>query len=60
MHHLNKPRETFFQQNSGVDNRIPIRSIAFLDAMIKVNNMIIVSPGMYYKKQGTANEFVGG
>ncbi len=60
MHHLNKPRETFFQQNSGVDNRIPIRSIAFLDAMIKVNNMIIVSPGMYYTKQGTANEFVGG
>lgn len=60
MHHLNKPRETFFQQNSGVDNRIPIRSIAFLDAMIKVNNMIIVSPGIYYTKQGTANEFVGG
>ena len=60
MHHLNKPRETFFQQNSGIDNRIPIRSIAFLDAMIKVNNMIIVSPGIYYTKQGTANEFVGG
>lgn len=60
MHHLNKPRESFFQQNSGVDNRIPVRSIGFLDAMIKVNNMIIVSPGIYYTKQGTANEFVGG
>lgn len=60
MHHLNRPRETFFQQSSGIDNRIPIRSIAFLDAMVKVNNVVIVSPGVYYTKQGTANEFVGG
>lgn len=60
MHHLNKPKESFFQQNSGVDSRIPVRSIGFLDAMVKVNSMIIVSPGIYFTKQGTASEFVGG
>jgi len=60
MHHLNKPKESFFQQNSGVENTIPIRSIAFLDAMFKVNDMVIVSPGFYYTKQANASEFVGG
>jgi type IX secretion system PorP/SprF family membrane protein len=60
MHHLNKPTESFFQQSNGIDNRIPIRSIAFLDAMIKVSDMVIVSPGLYYTKQATASEFVGG
>jgi hypothetical protein len=28
--------------------------------MIKVNDMVIVSPGLYYTKQATASEFVGG
>jgi type IX secretion system PorP/SprF family membrane protein len=60
MHHLNRPTESFFQQNNGLDNRVPVRSIAFLDAMVKVNDRVIVSPGVYFTNQGNANEFVGG
>ena len=60
MHHLNKPKESFFQQSNGVENTIPIRSIAFLDAMFKLNDLVILSPGMYFTKQAGAAEFVGG
>ncbi|MEY3059953.1 MAG: hypothetical protein RL000_1305 [Bacteroidota bacterium] len=41
MHHLNRPTESFFQQSNGIDNRIPVRSIAFLDAMFKLNDMVV-------------------
>ena len=60
MHHLNRPTESFFQQSNGIDNRIPVRSIAFLDAMFKLNDMVIFSPGIYFTKQANATELVGG
>lgn len=60
VHHLNKPKETFFALIPGYDNRIKPRSIFFADAMIKVNNQVIISPGIYYSRQAAASEFVGG
>ena len=60
LHHLNKPVESFFLDSSGHDNQIKPRSIFFADAMIKINDRIILSPSMYYTRQAKSSEFVGG
>jgi type IX secretion system PorP/SprF family membrane protein len=60
VHHVNKPRESFFADASGYDNRISQRSIFFADAMIKMNDWVILSPSMYYTSQAKASEFVIG
>ncbi|MEY3432428.1 MAG: hypothetical protein RL131_364 [Bacteroidota bacterium] len=60
VHHLNRPSESFFGDIPGYDNTIQPRSIFFADAMIKINNSIIVSPSLYYTQQAKAAEFVGG
>ncbi len=60
MHHLNKPKETFFVPASGYDNTISPRAIFFADAVLKLNNRVIMTPSMYYSKQAKATEFVGG
>lgn len=60
VHHLNRPRETFFGSIPGYDNRIQPRSILFADAVFKVNNSIILSPAIYYSRQANATELNGG
>jgi len=60
VHHINKPEETFFTPVSGYDNTIAPRSIFFADAVVKLNNSVILTPSMYYSKQAMATEFVGG
>lgn len=60
MHHLNSPKETFFATGNGYDNTIAPRSIFFVDAVVKVNDRVIVSPAMYVTKQSKSTEFVGG
>jgi type IX secretion system PorP/SprF family membrane protein len=61
IHHLNRPRESFFTQDAaGVDSRIAPRYIAFANASIKLNEMVIVNPMAYYTRQATASELVGG
>ncbi len=59
IHHVNKPRETFFKDDTE-DGLIPMRHIAFANAMIKVAPNAILSPGMYYTNQAGASELVGG
>lgn len=54
MHHLNRPRESFFNERAGYDNRISPRYIAFADAMIKINNQWILSPGGFFTTQAKA------
>lgn len=59
IHHVNKPKETFF--NDGSENGIiPMRHIAFVNAILKVNDRVIIQPNIYYSNQAKASEIVGG
>ena len=60
MHHLNRPKETFFAEKPDYDNRISPRYIAFADAMIKLNDQWIISPGGYFTMQAKAMELALG
>jgi type IX secretion system PorP/SprF family membrane protein len=59
VHHINRPRETFFAE-TGFDNRLSPRYIGFVNASVKLNEQVIVSPMAYYTNQATASELVGG
>jgi type IX secretion system PorP/SprF family membrane protein len=60
IHHLNRPKETFFNATPGFDNRLAPRYIGFVNAAIKLNDMVIVNPMVYYTQQAKANELVAG
>jgi type IX secretion system PorP/SprF family membrane protein len=59
IHHVNKPKETFYGDNSefGV---IPMRHIGFINAILKVNERVIISPNIYFSTQVKATEIAGG
>ncbi len=59
IHHVNKPRESFFadKTNNGI---IPMRHIGFVNAILKVNPSLIVSPNIFYTNQANASELVAG
>ncbi len=59
VHHLNRPRETFFSETN-FDNRLSMRYIGFLNASIKLNDQVILNPMGYYTSQATANEWLIG
>lgn len=58
--HVNRARESFFNATAGLDNRIPVRHNAFLNASIKLNEQWIVNPNVYFSTQARAHEIVGG
>jgi type IX secretion system PorP/SprF family membrane protein len=60
MLHVNRPTESFFLSTNAQDNRLKVRSIFFADAMIKLNERLIISPSLYYTTQAKASEFVAG
>jgi hypothetical protein len=60
VHHVNRPRESFFTSSPGYDTRLSPRYIAFLNGSFKVNEMLIVNPMAYYTRQAEASELVGG
>ncbi|RYY49464.1 MAG: type IX secretion system membrane protein PorP/SprF, partial [Chitinophagaceae bacterium] len=57
--HVNKPRETFYADKtaSGI---IPMRHIAFANAILKVHEKVILSPNAYFSIQSKATEIMGG
>lgn len=59
IHHVNKPKESFFADDtqSGI---IPMRHIGFVDAILKVNDRVIINPNIYYTNQAKASEFMLG
>lgn len=59
IHHVNQPKETFFDPKTA-DGRISMRHIGFLNALLKVNDRIILNPGVYYTNQAGAFELNGG
>ena len=60
VHHINRPRETFFNASPTYDNRIARRYIFFADAMVKVSDRVILSPGAYFSTQAKATELMAG
>lgn len=60
IHHINRPKETFFSSNDGFDNRIAQRYIGFVNASIKLNDQVIINPMGYYSLQAKASELVLG
>ena len=58
--HVNKPRESFFDSQQGVDNRIAVRYTGFLNGSFMVNDRVIVNPNIYASLQAKSYEIVGG
>jgi type IX secretion system PorP/SprF family membrane protein len=56
IHHINKPRETFYNT---LDQIAP-RYIGFLNASLKMTDRIILNPMVYYARQTTASETMVG
>lgn len=58
--HVNKPRESFFNQSAGIDNRLAIRHTGFLNGSFLVNRQWLINPNIYYTTQAKSFELVGG
>ena len=59
-HHVNRARESFFNSTAGVDNRIAVRHIGFLNGSFLVNNQWLVNPNIYFTTQAKSFEMVAG
>ena len=57
--HVNRPRETFFDDKT-TDGRIPMRQTGFVNAILKVNDRVIVNPNAYFSTQAKSTELVFG
>lgn len=58
--HINRPRESFFNAQPGIDNRIPMRHTAFINGSFKLNDQWIVNPNTYFSIQAKSYEWVLG
>lgn len=59
IHHVNRPQETFFSATPD-SSTIPMRHIGFINALLKVNDRVIINPNIYYTNQAKSSEFVLG
>lgn len=59
IHHVNSPQETFFSEVAD-SSKIAMRHIGFLNALLKVNDRVILNPSMYYTNQAKSSEFMLG
>ncbi len=57
--HVNRPKETFFNDNT-TDGRIPMRHTGFVNAILKLNDRVIVNPNAYFSMKAKARELVVG
>lgn len=57
--HVNRPRETFFADATN-QGRVPFRQSAFINAILKVNDRLIVNPNAYFTTQAKATDLVFG
>lgn len=59
IHHVNKPKESFFndQTTTGI---IPMRHIAFVNAILKVHERVIINPNIFYSNQQGSSDLIGG
>jgi type IX secretion system PorP/SprF family membrane protein len=59
IHHVNRPQETFFSESPD-SSRIPMRHIAFINALLKVNDRVIINPNAYFTTQAKSHELMIG
>ncbi len=59
INHINRPKESFFA-SSVTDSKIDMRYTFFANASIKVQDIWIINPNIYYSSMGTTNEIVLG
>lgn len=59
IHHVNKPLESFINSSSDTIT-VAMRHIGFLNAILKVNENIIINPNAYFTTQAKASELVVG
>ena len=59
IHHVNRPKESFFADRSA-DAIIPMRHIAFANAILKVHPNVIINPNIYFTTQAKAFNLVAG
>lgn len=59
IHHVNRPKETFFSDNLDA-SKISMRHIGFINAVLKVNERVIINPNVYYTNQAKASELMLG
>ena len=57
--HLNSPKESFFAASTS-DARVPMRYNFFANASLKMDNLWIVNPNVYYSSVGNKSELVMG
>jgi type IX secretion system PorP/SprF family membrane protein len=57
--HVNKPVETFIDASADT-TRIAMRHIGFVNAILKLNQDVIINPNAYFTTQAKANELVLG
>ena len=59
IHHVNRPKENFFLDNTHA-GRISMRHIGFVNAILKVNERVIINPNVYFTTQAKSRELVVG
>ena len=59
-HHINRPRESFFDPQPGIDNKIPLRHTAFVNGSFKINDQWIINPNSYVSLQAKSYEWLLG
>jgi type IX secretion system PorP/SprF family membrane protein len=59
IHHVNQPKESFFEDQTA-NGKIPMRHIAFINAIVKLNNQIIIRPNLFYNNQNRSSELTIG
>ncbi len=57
--HVNHPLETFFSSNAD-SARLPLRHIGYVNALLRVEDRVIINPNIYYTYQAGASELMGG
>jgi type IX secretion system PorP/SprF family membrane protein len=59
-HHVNRPRESFFTDAPGIDNRLAVRHIGFINGSFLMNNQWLINPNIYFTSMAKSIELVGG
>jgi type IX secretion system PorP/SprF family membrane protein len=60
VHHVNTPRESFFENDGMYDNRVPRRYIGFANGSFMINDQWIINPNAYVSVQAKSMEVVAG
>ena len=58
--HVNRPRESFFDSQPGIDNRVPVRYTGFINGSFMTNDNLIINPNAYFSLQAKSYEVVLG